>query len=202
MTMFRHPMESPLVYRLWQAPFAERKLKPVLDWCQHTPPDRVLDIGCGPGTNAHHFAGVDYLGIDINPGYIETARRRYGPRFEVADARDLAAAGLMGTWDLVLMNSLMHHLPDDAVDSLLSAVPSLLGDNGRVHILDLVLPRERRASWLMARLDRGEYPRDIDAWRSLFARKFEIEAFEPYPLGAGPVELWSMVHCVGRRRER
>jgi SAM-dependent methyltransferase len=200
MTLFRHPMEWPLVYRLWQAPFAERKLQPVLDWCRFTPPARVLDIGCGPGTNAHHFADVDYLGVDINPGYIDTARQRYGPRFEVADARNLAAAGLTGLWDLVLMNSLLHHLPDEAAESLLAAVPGLLSEDGRVHILDLVLPRERRVSRLMARLDRGEYPRHIDAWRSLFDRHFVIEKFVPYPLGAGPVELWSMVHCIGRRR--
>ena len=42
----------------------------------------VLDVGCGPGTNAPHFAHADYLGVDINPSYVATAARRYVHRHE------------------------------------------------------------------------------------------------------------------------
>ena len=38
---------------------------------------RVLDVGCGPGTNTRYFEHADYLGLDINRGYIESARRRF-----------------------------------------------------------------------------------------------------------------------------
>ena len=50
-------MESPLVYRLWIAPFAEQKLRPILAHTDLSRVRRVLDVGCGPGTNTAIFAG-------------------------------------------------------------------------------------------------------------------------------------------------
>jgi SAM-dependent methyltransferase len=59
-------MEFTPVYRLWIAPFAEQKLRPFRTQTDLTRVRRVLDVGCGTGTNTALFAGVDYLGIDIN----------------------------------------------------------------------------------------------------------------------------------------
>ena len=42
-------------------------------------------------------------------------------------------------FDLILMNSLMHHLDDAGVAHLLGSLPTLLADDGEIHILDLVL---------------------------------------------------------------
>jgi SAM-dependent methyltransferase len=200
MKVLRHPMEWPLAYRLWQAPFAERKLRPVLDVLRQRAPLRVLDIGCGPGTNSHHFTDCEYLGIDINEQYISTARRRFGARFEVADAAALNDVDIGGGWDCVLMNSLLHHLSDEQALRLLSALPRLLSATGSAHILDLVLPAQRRLSRALARLDRGDYPRRLAAWRALFERHLDVEEFTPYPLGFGNLEIWSMVYCRAGRK--
>ena len=73
------------MYGLWQMPFASAKFAPVK---QHGAPSaarRVLDVGCGPGTNTRFFPKSDYLGLDINPRYIDQAERRFGKRFMVAD---------------------------------------------------------------------------------------------------------------------
>ena len=48
-------LESPWVYRVWQAPFAERKLAPLFAHNDVSTVRRGLDVGCGPGTNARHF---------------------------------------------------------------------------------------------------------------------------------------------------
>lgn len=50
----------------------------------------VLDVGCGLGDFykylVDHYESVDYTGIDINPRYIESARKAYlDVRFEVVD---------------------------------------------------------------------------------------------------------------------
>ena len=73
--------EHPLVYRTLQAPFHERKLAPVLRRLHGHPEMRVLDVGCGPGTNAAHFRAMHYTGVDINPDYIASAQRRVPGRF-------------------------------------------------------------------------------------------------------------------------
>lgn len=195
----RHPMENTLVYRLWQAPFAERKLAPLLGRIDLPRIRRVLDVGCGPGTNARHFLQCDYLGVDINPGYVRDAERRFGPRFKVADVTTMRIEPGQG-YDCILANSLLHHLPDEAVHRLLGHLATLLGPDGAVHILDLVLPERRSLSRLLARLDRGDYPRPLSAWRALFEAHFQPVVFEPYPLGVLGLELWSMVYFQGRSR--
>jgi SAM-dependent methyltransferase len=35
----------------------------------------VLDAACGPGTNAPVCAHADYVGVDLNERYVESARR-------------------------------------------------------------------------------------------------------------------------------
>src|SRR5881296_2714161 len=71
-------------YRLWQAPFAAAKLAPFLARNDLQRARRVLDVGCGPGTNAL-FAHADYLGVDITPDYIAYARKKFRRPFVVAD---------------------------------------------------------------------------------------------------------------------
>jgi len=191
-------MEIPWVYRAWQAPFQEQKLAPVLRHNDLATVRRVLDVGCGPGTNAPHFRGMDYLGLDINAEYVERARARYGMRFEVADATRWQVRG--EAWDFILVNSFFHHVADEDALRILEHLATLLTPDGRIHVLDLVLPDSPSPARLLARMDRGDYPRPLPAWRELLGRWFEPDVFEPYALGAGGVALWQMVYFRGRRR--
>jgi SAM-dependent methyltransferase len=193
----RHPAEHALIYRLWQAPAAEQKIAPVFRHNDRARIRRVLDVGCGPGTNAAHFRDRDYLGVDMNAGYIRDAERRYGPRFRVADVTTMRLEPGEG-WDFILVNSLLHHLPDDAVDRLLKHLATLLTEDGAVHILDLVLPAQASLSRLLARHDRGKFPRSLERWRELVSRSLALDIFEPYRLGVGSLTLWNMVYCRGR----
>lgn len=192
-------MGHALAYRVWQAPFAERKLVPLFAHNDLQRARRVLDVGCGPGTNTHHFAGADYLGIDFNRGYVESARRRHGRDFIVADVTTYRVPADR-RFDLILANSLFHHIDDASTRRTLAHLATLLTDDGHVHILDLVLPARPSVSRLLARADRGAYPRPLGQWRELFTTSFEPVVFEPYPLGAGGVTLWNMVYFKGRAR--
>lgn len=192
-------LEAPLAYRLLQAPFAERKLAPVLAATDLRRVGRVLDVGCGPGTNAVHFLGCDYLGIDINPAYVESARRRFPVAFQVADVTRLQAeAG--APFDLILVNSILHHLDDRAVTLVMSSLERLLAADGSVHVLELVAPAEPGLARTLARLDRGRHARPLERWRALLEPHFEPVRFQPYALGLLGVPLWQMVHFQGRRR--
>lgn len=192
-------MENTLAYRLWQAPFAEQKLAPLFAHNDMRAVRRVLDVGCGPGTNTHHFAGADYLGIDFNPAYIENARRRTGRKFVVADVTKYEVSR-EERFDLILANSLFHHIDTASTSRILAHLATLLSDDGHVHVLDLVLPERPSISRFLARADRGEHPRPLEEWRQLFTDAFEPVVFEAYPLGAGGVTLWNMVYFKGRAR--
>ena len=51
-------MRQPIVYRLWMAPFAKTKFAPIVARNNMSRVRRVLDVGCGPGTNANYFSDV------------------------------------------------------------------------------------------------------------------------------------------------
>ena len=193
-------MEHTLAYRLWQAPFAEQKLAPLFahnDGLRGV--RRVLDVGCGPGTNTHHFARGHYLGVDHNPAYIEHARRKHQRDFLVADiTRYEVAPG--ERFDFILVNSFLHHVDDASVRRILAHLATLLTDDGHLHALELVLPERPSVSRQLARYDRGEYPRPLAEWRALFGESLEPVVFEPYPLVGLGVKLWDMVYFKGRAR--
>ena len=191
--------QFPAVYRLWQAPFVRDKLAPLLRRNEIARARRVLDVGCGPGTNAGEFLHAEYVGIDLSESYIDAARQRHPGTFKVADVRTYEAVS-EDRYDFVLINSLLHHLDSASVSHILEAVSNQLADDGHVHILELVLPKRISLSQALARLDRGDYPRPLDEWHQLFGEVFEELVFEPYVVGRLGIAMWEMVYFKGRAR--
>jgi SAM-dependent methyltransferase len=192
-------LERSLVYRAVQAPLVAQKLRPLREHGELSTVRRVLDVGCGPGTNAPMFAAQEYVGVDINPRYVEDARRRYGRDFLVADASDLGGRVEPG-FDLILVNSLLHHLPDDAAVRTLAGLDRLLADDGHIHVIDLVLPSSLGVARALARADRGSYARPLEEWRAIFESAFEPVVFEPFQMGLRPLLVWELVYFKGRQR--
>ncbi len=190
-----HILEMPISYRVWQAPFAEAKFAPVLAHNDLSAVRRVLDVGCGPGTNAAHFAGSDYVGIDLNPRYIEDAKRRHGRDFRVADATEFSVPE-GERFDFILINSFLHHIPDEPTRDLLGNLRRALAPDGHIHVMELVLPPRPCMGRLLARLDRGDFARPLESWRELLGEHFDAVVFEPYPLGAAWSELTTLWHMV------
>jgi SAM-dependent methyltransferase len=191
-------LEHTLVYRIWQAPFAERKFAPIRARPDLARARRVLDIGCGPGTNTHHFAHAEYLGLDINPRYIAAARERTGRTFLVADATTYEVDPAE-RFDFIFLNSFLHHVDTPSVRRILAHVSTLLTDDGAIHILDLIRPARPGIAATLARLDRGHFARPVAEWESLFSGFYKKVIFEPYPLGAFGLVLWQMVYFKGQR---
>ena len=192
-------LEMPLVYSLWQAPFAQAKLAPLHRHNDIASVRRVLDVACGPGTNTAMFARADYVGVDINPAYTETGRRRFGRTFVTADVTRYRHEDGAG-FDFILANSFFHHVPSDDVRRILAHLATLLTADGHIHILDLVLPAGRSAARTLARWDRGDHARPVQAWRELFEEHFEPVVVEPYALGLPGLPLWQMLYFKGAAR--
>lgn len=192
-------MGQPAVYRLWMAPFAEQKFLPVSAHNDLGRVRRVLDVGCGPGTNADHFAHTDYLGIDWNERYIRSAQRRHKGRFLVAGVEELTVLP-DERFDFILANSLLHHLDVPSTIRLLAQLSSLLTEGGHVHILELVVPPQVSIPRFFARVDRGRFARPQEEWKQIFSEVFVSVVFEPFSLTAGGMELWHMVYFKGKAR--
>jgi SAM-dependent methyltransferase len=190
-------LEQPLVYRSWMAPFAEQKVRPVLANGGGAA-RRVLDVGCGPGTNAAHFAHADYLGIDINPRYIDSARKRHHGTFVVADVTEYEVSADR-RFDCILVNSLLHHIPSPEVQRLLAHLATLLTADGAIHIIEVVLPDRLSPARILAKLDRGKFPRPVAEWEMLLTSSFEPVVCAAHPIRAFGVTLWDMIYFKGRR---
>lgn len=160
---------------------------------------RVLEVGCGFGLFGCYFAArnpeVQWLGLDLNPGRIDMARKaaaRLGlpnARFRVADARE--ALELEADFDAVVMMDLLHHIPDESKRQLLDTVLSRLAPGGVLVIKDVT----RKPSWKLFFtwvLDVG-MTRGFEMWywspaqfREAIDPRFQIEAYPindwlPYP---------------------
>jgi SAM-dependent methyltransferase len=197
-------MRQPLVYRLWMAPFADKKFAPIAAKNAIERVRRVLDVGCGPGTNAGYFPNAEYLGIDLNAQYIRDAERRQGTangkkRFVAADAANFTV-NPGEKFDFILVNSFLHHVDDATTRSILANLSQLLTEDGHLHCLELVLPQRLSAAKFMARADRGKFARPLGKWRELFGESSDMVLFEPYDLGAAGVTFWKMVYFKGKSK--
>ena len=191
-----HLLDHPLAYRLWQGPFAAQKLVPLRRRIGRGPYGRVLDVACGPGTNTAAFQGPGYHGIDLNPRYIAGATRKFGPLFEVADATTYRGpAGVQ--YDLILVNSFLHHLDDAQVRTVLDHLRTLLAPGGTLQIMELVRPPRGLFTRALAALDRGKFARSMEAWTVLIGASVRLTHVEPYALGAPGLDLWAMLYLEG-----
>ena len=105
---------------------------------------RVLDVGCGDGTNAAILArlGAQVTGIDVSPRAIEVAEAR--ARINgVAERTRFVCAPLETTrlepasFDIVWVDAVLHHLLAD-LDAVLGKLAALLRPGGEILIAEPV----------------------------------------------------------------
>jgi ubiquinone/menaquinone biosynthesis C-methylase UbiE len=99
---------------------------------------RVLEIGCGCGSEAERFvrAGARYTAVDLTNAAVSITRRRFQlggleGRFVQADAEDLPFDD--GSFDLVYSHGVLHHTPD--TPRTIREVHRVLAPTGRAVIM-------------------------------------------------------------------
>jgi SAM-dependent methyltransferase len=170
-------------------------------------PLRVLDLGCGPGTSCFLFSDkskYEYLGLDINEKYIRWARQFYNLNFRCADVTKLAESG--SAYDLILINSVMHHLSDLEANRVLSAAQDLLSSRGECVVLDMIRPETPSASnsvqRMLIRLDRGSFCRELGELQHLLASYFETDIAYAFVISFAGVPLWDLRLFVCRNHRQ
>lgn len=98
------------------------------------PGERLLEIGAGEGGNLFHLGGQGglRLGVDFSPQKAAFARRVTGAEFLAADAGALPLAD--GSFDVVLIRDLLHHLPDRL--AALTEAHRVLRPAGRLFLIE------------------------------------------------------------------
>jgi SAM-dependent methyltransferase len=135
------------------------------------PHERVLDVGCGTGGFCLAVPG-EYLGIDLDPGYVAFARWRWGTdrrRFEATPLDELEpGSGFDGA---MLVNAL-HHMSDRDARAVLARLARLV--RRRLVVVDADPEASNAFQALLLRWDRGDYIRPRSAQRALLEEAFRV----------------------------
>ena len=142
---------------------------------------RVLEIGCGIGSDAEEFAkhGADYVGIDLSDHSIALCRQRFEVlglegEFHNIDVTDLAALQTLGQFDLVYSYGVIHHFP--GIDKIINNVHEVVRPGGEFRYMVYA-----KNSWKYAMIQKG-----LD--------QFEAQAGCPYAQAFSKEEIHELMH--------
>jgi len=111
----------------------------------------VVEVGCGPGHVTAYLAeaGADASGVDLSPGMIEEARRRFPDGdYRVGDLRQLMRPTSAPGWSAVLAWYSLIHLAASELPDALAALTRPLVSGG----------------WLVVALHAGSEVKHADDW--------------------------------------
>lgn len=134
----RHPWSHNDIYRGWIL----RQARSI-----RTPrPRSALDIGCGTGNLVAGLATVvDHVtGIEPEPEVGKIASGRFADDGRVRILQRSFDDRPDGSWDLITMVAVLHHLP---LVETLTAVRSMIKPGGRLVIVGLARETNRDAPW-------------------------------------------------------
>lgn len=146
----------------------------VREYIRPIPENRILDIGCGPGTMLPFLPQCRYVGVDANASYIASARNRFGRRGEFICGRvGHYSVEPLGVFDIVLALGLLHHLNDAEAEDLFRLGRTALKPGGRMITNDgcYILGQSLAKRYLLSR-DRGRFVRTKDEYLRLARGSF------------------------------
>ena len=116
---------------------------------------RVLEIGCGIGTDAVNFArhGARYTGVELSSVSLELAKKRFAvfgleANWARCNAEELSQHLPSGTFDLVYSFGVIHHTPNPV--QVFKEARKLVSPDGELRMMLYA-----RDSWKDAMIDAG-----------------------------------------------
>lgn len=165
------PQAYQLFFNVIGAPERSRIL--VREYIRPRPGDRILEIGCGPGTIVPYLPATEYVGFDASAEYIEQARMRFpGAKF-VCDRVSEFTLPQGDRFDIVLALGILHHLDNEEALQLFRIAHDALKPGGKLVTLDGVWTQDQSAAarYIQAH-DRGQFIREEKAYLELGGRIF------------------------------
>jgi cyclopropane fatty-acyl-phospholipid synthase-like methyltransferase len=135
--------------------------------------DRILDIGCGPGTMAPYLPDSEYVGFDASPKYIDRAKRRFPQMRFVCQRVSQYSLVERDYFDIVLALGVLHHLDDTEAETLFQVAHDAMKPGGRLVTIDGVSTDNQSpiVRYVLSR-DRGRFVRNEEGYRKLASRVF------------------------------
>jgi 2-polyprenyl-3-methyl-5-hydroxy-6-metoxy-1,4-benzoquinol methylase len=123
-----------------------------LDKCVPPQASSVLEVGCGDGFLAARLSRrvPRVVAVDVDEPVLQRAKQRF-PAAPVAWRHgDILAMEGMGTFDAVVSNATLHHLPDTR--AALACLRGLLMPGGTLALVTFARPGWRHLPWALTTL--------------------------------------------------
>jgi 2-polyprenyl-3-methyl-5-hydroxy-6-metoxy-1,4-benzoquinol methylase len=192
---------NPVLYTLFgQLMGLSNKYKMYIDkFIKPFPKMKILDIGCGTAAILDYLPlNIEYSGYDINPVYIKYAKKKYGNRATFHNMRVSEMVSMQTEpFDVVLADSLLHHLNNDEAKDLFHTGYTLLKDKGFMLTIDPVLIEHQNfISKTFCALDRGQHVRSPDKYKEFAQSSFKFIEFNLFK-NTGILPLWGcLLKCT------
>ncbi len=153
----------------------------ILDAVTSRKPKTVLDIGCGEGWLVRELvnSGIDALGIDVIPEFIQYASEQGGGRFKTLAYENIATDSPGEQFDVVVSNFAL--LGRESVEHVFKQIPLLLNKGG-AFIVQTIHP--------IAGCGDGIYK---DGWREGSWAGFSDGFSDPAPWYFRTLETWKLL---------
>ena len=145
------------------------------------PDHKVLEIACGPALILDYVGDSYYIGIDSIEEHLKHAGIKYSSRkyteFIHADILEYDFTKY-GSFDKILMLGFMHHLSDQDLTNIFSAITKLLNKENPESALvtfDPVRTKYHFISNKLCDLDVGRYVRYKDEYLNLLDSDFDVK---------------------------
>jgi len=166
------PQAYQLFWNVIGAPARSRTL--VGEYIRPRAGDRILEIGCGPGTIVPYLPACEYVGFDASAEYIEQARRRFPQARFVCERVSEYRLPEAAYFDRVLALGIVHHLDDAEALQLFQIAEKALKPGGKLVTLDGVWTgRQSAAARALLARDRGEFVRSEEGYVRIASRAFD-----------------------------
>lgn len=174
MKIIKKILDIPFFYNLTQKIFDMDFPQVAKAYIEKFPHNTILEIGCGTGKLTELIGLKNYLGIDINKGYIDFAKNKYekkGINFLLTDAKKINK--IDKSFDLILMLNVLHHLSKADLDCILKRLKENIRFK-RIIVMDSK-PDIDPFSKILENLDQGHNFRELNEIENIFRKYFLIK---------------------------
>lgn len=129
---------------------------------------RVLDFGCGIGTNCYLFNTASYIGVDCDQRRIDYAKHLYSD-YQFYTVKENYIPIDNDSIDYIVIISVLHHISSEELSNYLQEFRRVLRPNGKIIIMEpCFFENSHLCNHFMSFFDRGKYIRNENEYLNLF----------------------------------
>ena len=140
---------------------------------------KVLDFGCGTGSNSKLFHSEDYIGSEVDMSRVESSRKKY-PKYKFEKIPIISSPKNMLPWkdnsfDMIFVSLCLHHINSKSCKLIFKEFRRVLKSGGKIlGIEPALIDGKYFSNILMNILDAGDYILPLNKYKKMY----QSESFE------------------------